>query len=105
MGGPVRDAFLGRVSPDLDLTTSAGPDETEAILAAWSDASWDVGRAFGTIGARKGDHLIEVTTYRSDDYDRISRKPVVAFGDNLPDDLARRDVAVTPMALQLPPPG
>jgi len=102
VGGPVRDAFLGRVSPDLDLTTSAGPDQSEAILAAWADASWDVGRAFGTIGARKGDHVIEVTTYRADAYDRVSRKPVVAFGDNLLDDLARRDFSINAMAMRLP---
>jgi len=102
VGGPVRDAFLGRVSPDLDLTTSAGPDQTEEILAGWADANWDVGRAFGTIGARKGNHVIEVTTYRADAYDRVSRKPLVAFGDNLLDDLARRDFAINAMAMRLP---
>jgi len=102
VGGPVRDAFLGRVSPDLDLTTSAGPDQTEAILAGWADTNWDVGRAFGTIGARKGNHVIEVTTYRADEYDHVSRKPVVAFGDNLLDDLARRDFAMNAMAMRLP---
>ena len=102
VGGPVRDAFLGRVSPDLDLTTSAAPEQTEAILAGWADASWDVGRVFGTIGARKDGHVVEVTTYRADAYDRVSRKPVVAFGDNLPDDLARRDFAINAMAMRLP---
>jgi poly(A) polymerase len=102
VGGPVRDAFLGRVSPDLDLTTSATPDQTEAILAGWADTHWDVGRAFGTIGARKGTDVFEVTTYRADAYDRVSRKPVVAFGDNLLDDLARRDFAVNAMAMRLP---
>jgi poly(A) polymerase len=102
VGGPVRDSFLGRVSPDLDLTTSAGPDESEVILGRWADATWDVGRDFGTIGARKGDHRIEVTTYRADAYDRLSRKPVVAFGDNLVDDLRRRDFAINAMAMRLP---
>ena len=102
VGGPVRDAFLGRVSPDLDLTTSATPDQTQAILAGWADNHWDVGRAFGTIGARKGTHVIEVTTYRADAYDRVSRKPVVAFGDNLLDDLVRRDFAINAMAMRLP---
>ena len=102
VGGPVRDAFLGRVSPDLDLTTSASPEQTEAILARWANTHWDVGRAFGTIGARKGNHVIEVTTYRADAYDRITRKPVVAFGDNLTDDLVRRDFAVNAMAIRFP---
>jgi len=102
VGGPVRDAFLGRVSPDLDFTTSARPEQTEAILAGWAEAHWDVGRAFGTIGARKRNHVVEVTTYRADAYDRTSRKPVVAFGDNLLDDLLRRDFAVNAMAMRLP---
>jgi poly(A) polymerase len=102
VGGPVRDAFLGRRSPDLDFTTSASPDETEKILARWGDAHWDVGRDFGTIGARRGDRTVEVTTYRADAYDRATRKPVVAFGDNLDDDLLRRDFTVNAMALRLP---
>ena len=102
VGGPVRDAFLGRVSPDLDLTTSASPEQSEAIMAGWANAHWDVGRAFGTIGARKGKHVVEVTTYRADAYDRVTRKPVVAFGDNLLDDLVRRDFAVNAMAMRLP---
>jgi poly(A) polymerase len=102
VGGPVRDAFLGRVSPDLDLTTSAMPEQTETILAGWADAHWDVGKAFGTIGARKRNHVVEVTTYRADAYDHATRKPVVAFGDNLLDDLRRRDFTVNSMALRLP---
>ncbi len=102
VGGPVRDALLGRVSTDLDLTTSAATDETEAILRAWGDAHWDMGREFGTIGARRGDLVVEVTTYRADAYDGQTRKPVVAFGDNLEDDLVRRDFTVNAMALRLP---
>ena len=102
VGGPVRDAFLGRTSPDLDFTTDATPEQTEKVLRGWADAHWDVGRAFGTIGARKGNHTIEVTTYRADAYDRTTRKPEVAFGDNLLDDLVRRDFTVNAMALRLP---
>lgn len=108
VGGPVRDAFLGRASADLDFTTSATPDESERILAAWGDAHWDIGRAFGTIGARrharKGveDVVVEVTTYRTDEYDPTSRKPEVAFGDTLEGDLSRRDFTVNSMAIRLP---
>ena len=102
VGGPVRDAFLGRKAPDLDFTTSATPDETLAILKPHVDAHWDIGREFGTIGARMGDDTIEVTTYRADKYDRDSRKPEVAFGNNLEDDLLRRDFTVNAMALRLP---
>nr|WP_281497341.1 CCA tRNA nucleotidyltransferase [Ornithinimicrobium sp. F0845] len=102
VGGPVRDAFLGRSSPDLDFTTSARPEQIEAVLAGWAEQTWDIGRAFGTIGARREGHTVEITTYRADAYDPDSRKPVVAFGDNLEDDLVRRDFTVNAMALRLP---
>ena len=108
VGGPVRDAFLGRLSADLDFTTSATPDETEAILARWGDAHWDIGRDFGTIGARRfarggaADVVVEVTTYRTDAYDPSSRKPEVAFGETLEGDLSRRDFTVNSMAVRVP---
>ncbi|HYN28916.1 MAG TPA: CCA tRNA nucleotidyltransferase [Dermatophilaceae bacterium] len=102
VGGPVRDAFLGRTPPDLDFATSAPPEQTERILGEWGSTTWDVGRDFGTIGARRGDDVVEVTTYRADAYDRVTRKPLVAFGDRLEDDLVRRDFTVNAMALRLP---
>ncbi|MEW9266554.1 CCA tRNA nucleotidyltransferase [Kineococcus endophyticus] len=102
VGGPVRDALLGRRSTDLDFTTDARPDDTARLLGAWGDASWDIGKEFGTIGARKRDLVVEVTTYRSESYDPSSRKPEVAYGDDLVSDLSRRDFTVNAMALQLP---
>jgi poly(A) polymerase len=102
VGGPVRDAFLGRKAPDLDFTTTATPDEILAIIKPIVDAHWDIGRDFGTIGARIGDDQIEITTYRADKYDRDSRKPEVAFGKDLTEDLLRRDFTVNAMALRLP---
>ncbi|MFT4030248.1 MAG: CCA tRNA nucleotidyltransferase [Protaetiibacter sp.] len=102
VGGPVRDAFLGRQSHDLDLATSATPDEILAIVKPLASAHWDIGRAFGTIGARLGDETVEITTYRSDVYDGETRKPVVAFGDSLEGDLLRRDFTVNAMALRVP---
>ena len=102
VGGPVRDAFLGRTAPDLDFTTDATPDETLAVIRGWADAQWEIGKAFGTIGLRKGGHLIEVTTYRSDVYDRTSRKPEVTFGSTLSEDLVRRDFTVNAMAVRFP---
>ena len=81
VGGPVRDAFLGVVPHDLDCATSARPEQTERILAAWGDACWDIGKEFGTIGARKGETVVEATTYRTEEYEVGSRKPVVAYGD------------------------
>lgn len=102
VGGPVRDACLGVDSHDLDFTTSARPDETEALLDQWADVTWAIGKEFGTIGARKRNITVEVTTYRSDEYDQSSRKPVVAFGDSLDGDLTRRDFTVNAMAVRIP---
>ena len=106
VGGTVRDAFLGRGLTgddiDLDFTTSATPDETEAILAPTERTLWDTGRRFGTIGVRIGGYVCEITTYRSDAYDGTSRKPEVEFGDSLEADLERRDFTVNAMALRVP---
>jgi poly(A) polymerase len=102
VGGPVRDAFLGRTSPDLDFTTDASPDEILATVEGWADTHWDIGREFGTIGLRRDSHHIEITTYRADTYDRTSRKPEVMFGDTLDGDLVRRDFTVNAMAIRLP---
>lgn len=102
VGGPVRDALLGRLHNDLDFTTSATPEVTERLVAGWADATWDMGRAFGTIGCRKGDWTIEITTWRSDSYDPASRKPAVQYGDSLAGDLGRRDFTINAMALTLP---
>nr|WP_235531097.1 MULTISPECIES: CCA tRNA nucleotidyltransferase [unclassified Nocardioides] len=102
VGGPVRDAMLGRRSNDLDFATSARPEQTEKLLRAWGDAWWDMGRDFGTIGCRKGDWVVEVTTYRSEEYDADSRKPEVQYGDTLAGDLGRRDFSVNAMAVRVP---
>ena len=102
VGGPVRDAMLGRHHNDLDFTTSARPEQTEDLVRGWADAVWDMGRAFGTIGCRRGDWQVEITTYRSETYDPTSRKPEVNFGDTLSGDLGRRDFTVNAMAVQVP---
>ena len=102
VGGPVRDLFLGRISPDLDFTTDATPDQTLALIRKWADNFWEIGRAFGTIGMKKSGFQIEITTYRAEAYDPESRKPAVAFGSSLTDDLLRRDFTINAMALRLP---
>ena len=102
VGGPVRDAFLGRTALDIDFTSSANPDQILSIVKPISNGHWDIGRAFGTIGARFGNDTVEITTYRADTYDADSRKPEVAFGNDLNDDLFRRDFTINAMALRLP---
>ena len=102
VGGPVRDALLGRPVDDLDLTTDARPEQVIALVSDWADAIWDVGIAFGTVGLRKGDVRLEVTTYRAESYDRDSRKPEVSYGDSIDGDLGRRDFTINAMAVRLP---
>ncbi|MEZ7756514.1 CCA tRNA nucleotidyltransferase [Microbacterium paraoxydans] len=102
VGGPVRDALLGRETHDLDFTTSASPDEILAIVKPVASAHWDIGRAFGTIGARVRGEQVEITTYRADSYDGVTRKPTVEFGDSIDGDLVRRDFTVNAMALHVP---
>lgn len=102
VGGPVRDAFLGRDTHDLDFTTDATPDQILEIVKPIARAHWDIGRAFGTIGAQLAGETVEITTYRSDSYDGQSRKPDVVFGTSLEEDLIRRDFTVNALALRLP---
>src|SRR4051812_1318344 len=80
VGGPVRDALLGHATHDLDFTTDAHADAILRIVKPISTVQWDVGREFGTIGARIRDpktgahEQVEITTYRADSYDGVSRK-------------------------------
>jgi poly(A) polymerase len=102
VGGPVRDAFLGRSSGDFDLTTDAPPQRILEITDGWPDQVWTIGIDFGTVGMRKGSTIFEITTYRSEHYSRKSRKPDVTYGKSLRDDLSRRDFTVNAMAARLP---
>jgi len=107
VGGIVRDLFVGRdIGPDhdIDLTTDARPDEIRRLVAPLAEALWDQGARFGTIGARIGGRLIEITTHRAEAYTPDSRKPDVQFSDNIESDLSRRDFTVNAMALALPDP-
>jgi poly(A) polymerase len=101
VGGSVRDALLRRPQTDLDFTTDARPDEILALVKGWADATWETGIEFGTVGVRRGDQTLEITTFRADQYDRRSRNPVVRFGDTLEDDLLRRDFTVNAMAVEV----
>jgi poly(A) polymerase len=98
VGGSVRDAVLGRLSGDLDFTTDARPPQIMALLKGWADAIWDTGIAFGTVGATKHGQTVEVTTFRADSYDGVTRNPEVTFGDSIEGDLVRRDFTVNAMA-------
>jgi len=101
VGGPVRDAILGRLGNDLDFTTNALPQDTKMILQEWAENIWETGIAFGTVAGKRGDTTVEVTTYRSEQYNPDSRNPDVEYGKDILGDLSRRDFTVNSMALEL----
>ncbi|NCV44293.1 MAG: CCA tRNA nucleotidyltransferase, partial [Actinobacteria bacterium] len=101
VGGSVRDILLNRLGNDLDFTTSARPDDIKKIMKSWAGDTWEIGAKFGTIGAKRGDIVFEITTYRSEVYVSESRKPEVKFGDSIEVDLYRRDFTVNAMAIEL----
>ncbi|MEU6023440.1 CCA tRNA nucleotidyltransferase [Micromonospora sp. NPDC047134] len=102
VGGSVRDALLGRLGEDLDFCTDAHPDQTLGILRGWAEAIWETGREFGTIGCQRDGLRLEITTFRAESYDQVSRNPVVEYGTSLTEDLRRRDFTINAMAVSLP---
>ncbi len=102
VGGSVRDALLGRLGDDLDFCTDARPETVLDLVKDWAEAIWTVGIEFGTVGIARGGLRLEITTYRAEAYDRVSRNPIVQYGDSLADDLVRRDFTVNAMAVSLP---
>ena len=98
VGGCLRDQLLGRAVSDLDLATDARPDDIRTRVEPWADAVWLVGEKFGTVGLQKDGVKAEITTFRADTYDGVSRKPEVAFGTDVHADLSRRDFTINAMA-------
>jgi poly(A) polymerase len=102
VGGTVRDALLGRPATDLDFATDARPDRVLTIVADAAEATWTTGIEFGTVGVQFQGSRCEITTFRADRYNRVSRNPVVRYGDSLETDLLRRDFTMNAMAVSVP---
>jgi poly(A) polymerase len=103
VGGAVRDLLLQRPpTGELDFATDARPEDTLRALQGWADAKYLQGIAFGTVGARRGEATLEVTTFRKEVYRSEDRHPHVTFGTEIEEDLSRRDFTVNAMAVRLP---
>jgi len=112
VGGSVRDTLLAAgdtsitANLDLDFATSARPQDTERLVRPWANAVWLTGSEYGTVSCEHihGDRrrIIEITTYRSDEYVSGSRHPTVEFGDTIEGDLSRRDFTINAMAVRVP---
>jgi poly(A) polymerase len=107
VGGSVRDALLDAphdVGRDVDVATDARPKEVERLVRDWADHVWLQGARFGTVGCERSGTRLEITTFRAEVYRPESRKPEVAFADDVDTDLSRRDFTINAMALRLPEP-
>jgi poly(A) polymerase len=84
------------------MATSATPAQTMQVLKGWADRRYAVGVRFGTVGAARGDHRFEITTFREEIYHETDRRPVVTFARDVHTDLSRRDFTINAMAVRLP---
>lgn len=97
VGGCVRDFLLGRMPTDYDLTTSALPEETEAVFAG--EKLIETGLQHGTVTVVLEGVPLEMTTYRVDGGYTDARHPDgVTFTRSLREDAARRDFTINAMA-------
>ena len=97
VGGCVRDACLGLTPHDYDITTSALPEQTEAVFADCRLVT--AGKKHGTIGVVTDSGVVEITTFRTEGDYADSRHPQwVKFVPRIEEDLARRDFTVNAMA-------
>ena len=97
VGGCLRDEIMGNISSDVDIATSARPDDVKEVFKDFTLV--DIGKKFGTIKIISGPEEYEITTLRSDSIYLDKRRPVgVAFTDDIYEDLARRDFTINAMA-------
>ncbi|NDC79823.1 MAG: CCA tRNA nucleotidyltransferase [Verrucomicrobia bacterium] len=93
-GGCVRDAILKRPYPDVDIATSATPDQVQALFPKASDPQ---GKAFGVIRLKQGNHVFEIATFRVDGPYLDGRRPSSVTFTTPEEDAKRRDFTVNGM--------
>jgi putative nucleotidyltransferase with HDIG domain len=99
VGGCVRDLLLDVTPKDYDLITPCTPEVVEEYIRSKGRRVFKVGARFGTLGVKLNGEMIEITTYRGEDYVDETRKPQVRWTEHLDEDLARRDFTINAIAL------
>lgn len=98
VGGSVRDVLLHRHVHDVDITTSAYPEEVKELF----DKSIDTGIKHGTVTVLYGGESYEITTFRTESgYQDFRRPDHVTFVQNLDEDLKRRDFTINALAMDM----
>ncbi|MEA3471752.1 MAG: HDIG domain-containing protein [Thermodesulfobacteriota bacterium] len=100
VGGSVRDYLLGVEPKDYDFSTPHEPETIERKIREAQRKPFLTGKRFGTIGVKIGGHLVEITTFRTERYQRGNRKPEVEFVDDIVADLSRRDFTINAIAMR-----
>ncbi len=98
VGGSLRDELMGQEPKDYDFSTPHDPEYIERKIREAKKRPFLIGKRFGTIGLKLGGKLVEITTFRVETYESGSRKPQVAFVDDITADLGRRDFTVNAIA-------
>jgi len=93
-GGCVRDAILQRPYPDVDIATSATPDQVQSLFPKASDPQ---GKAFGVIRLRMEEHVFEIATFRLDGPYLDGRRPSSITFTTAEEDAKRRDFTINGM--------
>lgn len=98
VGGAVRDFIMDKAFQDIDITTSAHPDEIKRIF---SDCNViDTGIKHGTVTVMYKNRPIEITTFRTElGYEDNRHPDKVVFCKNLSEDLKRRDFTVNSLCI------
>jgi tRNA nucleotidyltransferase/poly(A) polymerase len=102
VGGAVRDELIGKSIQDYDFATALPAEDVETLLQIAGYKVYVIGKKFGTIGTNitvlDKKYFIEITTFRTEQYNPNSRKPEVEFTPSLEEDLARRDFTINALA-------
>jgi tRNA nucleotidyltransferase (CCA-adding enzyme) len=100
VGGSVRDKLLGKEPHDFDFASSLSPEEIEKAIRKAGRKPYLVGKRFGTIGMKIDGQMVEITTFRAEQYKEGSRKPEVSFVRDITADLSRRDFTINAIAIR-----